>query len=750
MTTINRHIQFNRGELSEYKIQDPTPKSGEPIAHPFYKVSFDNETDTQTANSSMLMRLGNGYHKAQFLNYAITNKLLQVNKLRFTSGVPVSTSWSDIDLTTNVEYFAEDGTWEPLTSGILLSWDVYSVDTDLDFDTEGSTIYDHATINPIIINADYPNGDLNISPFLDNHRLLKLSVKADTNRTINDLHLNAFIYQPFIDVVQPTQTAPPIIEASTDKLWVGFGDSKFGQLGIGNFSDTINTPRPLFLTEPNGSFSNLKGNEYVDTSDWSPAIGKYHTIIPTTVSGVSNLTIFAAGNNKYGQISSLDNPTRTNQYIDITSHLINNVCVSGKIISMAACNKSSAFIALCSGISGPPSGYLYTMGENSYAQLGLGDIDDRDYPTLVSTNFGVSGISMGQIHGILRSASGVYAWGNNTYAQCGQDPSLSFSISEPQFVASGTTAIDDVAAGGFHSMYITDNKTRLFAFGKNDFGQLGVRHNTNIHVPELVRLTNPNAVVLNTFPQVNTVQFNSMSIGGNTIEQIAFNGTVGYRKYLLGRNSGSRLPETYVFTNVPSTHPIAFIGINQANVSGDNYFTCRQIDGVDYKFYYGTITITASIIAPITIVTCDINKNINGTEILLPFFDDNYQFVDVKCGLNHSVIMVKDLNDAYQRNIVFTCGNNFYGQLGTGDYIDRNYCYLLPSYWKSIAAGDNHTVLVSYYNAVFVTGDNSSNQLGLGEYGPNKINMLTQLDLQVDIFSCFAGSDTSILLSKNL
>ena len=63
-------------------------------------------------------------------------------------------------------------------------------------------------------------------------------------------------------------------------------------------------------------------------------------------------------------------------------------------------------------------------------------------------------------------------------------------------------------------------------------------------------------------------------------------------------------------------------------------------------------------------------------------------------------------------------GNNFFGQLGLGDTINRNVPTLLKGYKvKQIATGKNHTIFTDFDDNIYVMGYNLFGQLGLGDFG---------------------------------
>jgi alpha-tubulin suppressor-like RCC1 family protein len=137
------------------------------------------------------------------------------------------------------------------------------------------------------------------------------------------------------------------------------------------------------------------------------------------------------------------------------------------------------------------------------------------------------------------------------------------------------------------------------------------------------------------------------------------------------------------------------------------------------------------------------------SNILAPFYDDNYKFVDVQGGANHTVILVEDVQQS--KNIVFTCGDNTHGQLGAGDNVSRDYLHPIPGYWRSIAAGDDHTVLVSEDYGTFVMGDNSKGQLGLQDTNIQTVNSPIEVEnalTPVGTAEAYAGNESSIIISN--
>ena len=79
----------------------------------------------------------------------------------------------------------------------------------------------------------------------------------------------------------------------------------------------------------------------------------------------------------------------------------------------------------------------------------------------------------------------------------------------------------------------------------------------------------------------------------------------------------------------------------------------------------------------------------------------------------HTIILTKD-------GTVFACGNNQEGQLGLDDYKDRNTFteVTLPDdkVASQVVAGSMHTMIIAKDGTVLACGKNDEGQLGLGDY----------------------------------
>lgn len=117
------------------------------------------------------------------------------------------------------------------------------------------------------------------------------------------------------------------------------------------------------------------------------------------------------------------------------------------------------------------TGKIYTVGLNATGQLGLNNVTFQNSPVQIDS-LSWKSVSAGISHTLaIRSDGLLFAWGLNTYGSIGANSALRDDHkSSPVQIGSSTWSQIDTK--GFHSLArTTDN--RLFAWGLNNFGQLG-------------------------------------------------------------------------------------------------------------------------------------------------------------------------------------------------------------------------------------------------------------------------------------
>ena len=121
-------------------------------------------------------------------------------------------------------------------------------------------------------------------------------------------------------------------------------------------------------------------------------------------------------------------------------------------------------------------GTLWAWGANYWGELGDGTIDDRIDPEQVGQDNDWKAVAAGGAHTVAIKTNGsLWAWGWNDYGQVGNGMVFTEQMVPVQI---GTaTNWDQVAAGYVNSLAIKTDGT-LWAWGANNYGQLGIGTNT--------------------------------------------------------------------------------------------------------------------------------------------------------------------------------------------------------------------------------------------------------------------------------
>ena len=132
-------------------------------------------------------------------------------------------------------------------------------------------------------------------------------------------------------------------------------------------------------------------------------------------------------------------------------------------------------------------GTVWTWGDNSYGQLGVGDVSSVSTPVRVVGLYGNSilrniiAVASGQQHSIaLKSDGTLYSWGNNYYGALGNSNYTTYYATSSQVPipvmgpggAGVLAGVKAIAAGAFHSVALKSDGT-VWTWGDNSDGQLG-------------------------------------------------------------------------------------------------------------------------------------------------------------------------------------------------------------------------------------------------------------------------------------
>jgi len=234
-------------------------------------------------------------------------------------------------------------------------------------------------------------------------------------------------------------------------------DDDAGQLGIGVVGPQYSSLAPVASKMPMG------------VSSAAVASGQSHSLAVTSTGGV-----YAWGFNGSGQ---LGNGGATNQSVPVPVAIPARV----RITSVAAGWDQS--LALTS------TGTVLAWGLDRYGELGNGSLKNSHVPVPVMLPAGIKvvAIAAGQYHSLAVTSTGlVYAWGDNLYGQLGNGTVVNSSVPVRIPLPGGARATA-VGAGDSHSLVVTSTG-RIFAWGRNDFGQLGDGTTTQSDSPVAVHL----------------------------------------------------------------------------------------------------------------------------------------------------------------------------------------------------------------------------------------------------------------------
>jgi alpha-tubulin suppressor-like RCC1 family protein len=248
------------------------------------------------------------------------------------------------------------------------------------------------------------------------------------------------------------------LSSSPGELYA-FGVNEFGQLGntLRNGSETAN-PTPLPVGIPSA------GGPVVQA-----AVGAGASLVLT-----ADGKLYSFGSNLDGQLgralnSGTPTPNPTPAQVSIPAG-------SGPFVQIAAGGRQS--LALTSG------GTLYAFGSNLYGQLGAGTNAGKEAPnptpiavSLPGASGPVSEIAAGDAHSLALTSTGqLYAFGENNDGQLGVATNSGMTLANPTpllvSLPGAEGPVVQIAAGFSHSLALTSTG-QLYAFGSNEFGQLG-------------------------------------------------------------------------------------------------------------------------------------------------------------------------------------------------------------------------------------------------------------------------------------
>lgn len=316
------------------------------------------------------------------------------------------------------------------------------------------------------------------------------------------------------------------------------------------------------------------------------------------------------------------------------------------------------------------TGIIYNSPESDFDVKGYNPTLQELYQ-LYSSGTVVKVAAGDQISLILKNDGTVWAWGDNTYGQCGNGSAL-HSVSLTRVI--GLSNVTNIATGGSHSLAVKSDGT-VWAWGNNSDGQLGdgtvTRRTTPVQVSGLTGAV-------------------SVAAGVNFSLATRSDGTV--RAW--GNNTYGQLGDG---TTTGRTTPVQVSGLTGAAsiAAGGFHSLAAKTDGTARAWglnSYGELGdgTTANKTTPVQM------SGLTGV-------------ISVSGGYSHSLAVKSN-------GQVWACGRNAYGQLGDGSTTQRSTPVQVSGLTgaSKVAAGDYHSTAMKSDGTVWSWGWNGSGALGDG------------------------------------
>uniref|UniRef100_A0A5B7BRW3 Putative ultraviolet-B receptor UVR8 n=1 Tax=Davidia involucrata TaxID=16924 RepID=A0A5B7BRW3_DAVIN len=282
---------------------------------------------------------------------------------------------------------------------------------------------------------------------------------GDAEDRFSPTQLSALNSHEIVSVTSGADHTTAYSESRMQAYSWGWGD--FGRLGHGNSSD-------LFTPQPIKALHGLRIKQI--------ACGDSHCLAVTIKGEVQSW-----GRNQNGQLG-----LGTTEDSLVPQKIAAFQGVSVKMVAAGAEHTAAV----------TEDGELYGWGWGRYGNLGLGDRDDRLVPQKVSNVDGekMVMVACGWRHTIsVSSSGGLYTYGWSKYGQLGHGDFEDHLIPH-KLEALHESLISQISGGWRHTMALTSDG-KLYGWGWNKFGQVGVGDNVDHCSPVQVKFPRDQKVV---------------------------------------------------------------------------------------------------------------------------------------------------------------------------------------------------------------------------------------------------------------
>ncbi|XP_036807215.1 X-linked retinitis pigmentosa GTPase regulator isoform X2 [Oncorhynchus mykiss] len=292
-----------------------------------------------------------------------------------------------------------------------------------------------------------------------------------------------------------------------------------------------------------------------------------------------------------------------------------------------------------------------------------------------------------------------------------------------------------ITCGDEHTALITENG-KLFMFGSNNWGQLGLGSKTMVNKPTCVKALKSEKVRLAACGRNHTIVYTSRgnvySTGGNNEGQLGlgdceertafqlvdFFSSHGPIKMLAaGSNTSAALTESgTLFMWGDNTEGQIGLGKESSALTPQEVTVGRPVAWVSCGYYHSAfVTVDGGLY---TFGECDSGKlglatgQLDGHRMPQLVKGITDQVTQVACGGGHTVAVTEE--DLY------TFGLGQFGQLGQGTFIfearlPRAVDHFRKGRVRQVMCGENHTAVITDNGLLYTFGDGRHGKLGLGE-----------------------------------
>jgi alpha-tubulin suppressor-like RCC1 family protein len=334
-----------------------------------------------------------------------------------------------------------------------------------------------------------------------------------------------------------------------------------------------------------------------------------------------------------------------------------------------------------------------------------------------------SSFSSVTVHSMFLSTNGkLYAWGHNERHCLGlgiescQDVSHPQELTDPELYEDG--GFKDFASGANHSLLLT-KKNRIFAWGRNEDGQLGLGHRNDAPTPTCMPKLPDGQIPARVhsgahFSAILTEDGSVFTMGYNTQAQLGY-GEIGTPASIPTQVD---LPEPVSEITCGWSCVFALLKSGQVYVWGSNENGQLVDQSVSTDSYILRPTLSRAL-------SC---------------------FVHLQAGPFHALGLQPS-------GALFSWGWNWYGQLGNGEKNedkDHKQHLIIPQGCREVASGTSISMALMEDNTLFTWGKNDRSELGTGNpeafgLSPEKVKYSEKSRI-----SCFGSSvEHSFLLTEH-